>query len=330
MITPSSKAEYIKKSAQSGMPFLTIDVSGRTAAMGSAGSCIAADASAMFFNIAGLAQIQGLDVMVNQTSWIVDSKQYSGAVAYNLGRYGTIGASLVWMDYGDFAETVPYTGIDVDMRKKGYESLGNFSVNEYALGLSYARKISTAFSFGGQVKYAMQDLYHGKKFMIFDPKLGIETESSIKDQVIAFDFGTMYYTGWKDLRFGMSIRNFSRQGKFVDQRFELPLTMTMGVAMDVLSIFMPPENKQHLTLSIDALHPRNWTERLHVGAEYALYDMLYVRGGYKFNYSEESFCGGIGVAKSMGNYGLRLDYAYSDFGGYFGSVHRITLGLNWK
>ncbi len=330
MVAPSDAANYIKKSAQSGMPFLTIDVSGRTAAMGSAGSCIANDASAMFFNVAGLAYVQGLDVMVNQTTWIVDTKQYSGGVAYNMGRVGTFGVSFVWMDYGDFKETVPYSGFDIDKRKKGYEAMGNFNVNEYAVGLSYARKISNSFSFGGQVKYAMEDLYQGKKFLIYDPRLGIEVGSAIKDQVIAFDIGTMYYTGWKDLRFGMSIRNFSRQGKFVDQRYELPLTMTMGVAMDVLSIFMPPENKQHLTVAVDALHPRNWTERVHVGVEYSLFDMLYIRGGYKFNYSEESFCGGIGVSKYMGNYGLRLDYAYSDFGEYFGSVHRLTLGFNWK
>jgi len=326
MTTPSN-AGYIKKMGQSGMPFLTIDVSGRTAAMGSASVCITQDASSMFSNVAGIAQISGLDAMVTQSNWIADIKSYAGAAAYNFGNWGTFGASFVWMDYGDFSETAPYTGSDPTMRNIGYEKLSDFTVSEYALGLSYARKISSQFSFGAQIKYAKEDHF---KSMIYDYRLGKNVMSNNREQVFAFDFATMYYTGWKDLRFGMSIRNFSRQCKFVDQRFELPLTMTMGLAMDVLSIFQPVESKQHLTLAVDWLHPRNWGERVHAGLEYTLFDMLHVRAGYKFNYSEEGLTGGLGVTKAIGNYGLRLDYAYGAFGDFFGSVHRLSVGFSLK
>ncbi len=325
MIVPSNA--YIKKMGQSGMPFLTIDVSGRTAGMGSSSICITQDASSMFSNLAGLAHLKGLDVMVTQTNWIADIKQYAGAAAYNLGNWGTFGASFVWMDYGTFSETAPYTGYDPIKRNIGYEKIGDFTVKEYAIGISYARKISDQFSFGGQVKYAYQDLY---KSMTYDYRLGQNVLSNNRLQAYAFDLGTLYYTGWKDLRFGMSIRNFSRQAKFVDQRFELPLTMSMGMAMDVLSVFLSPENKQKLTLAVDWLHPRNWGERIHTGLEYTLFDMLNVRAGYKFNYSEEGFTGGLGVSKTIGKYGLRLDYAYSDFGDFFGTVHRLSIGFNWQ
>jgi hypothetical protein len=327
MALPSNATEYIDKMSQSGMPFLTIEPNGRTAAMGGAGTCIAEDASAMFANPAGLAMFKGLDVAFGMNNWIADIKQYSGAAAYNFGKWGTFGASFVWMDYGNFTETIPYVGNDPVSQQTGYVTLGNFTVKDYALGLSYARKISNQFSFGAQIKYAYEDLY---KTLVYDRYLGQNVLSNNQEQMYAFDFGTLYYTGWKDLRFGMSIRNFSRQGKFVDQRFELPLTMTMGMAMNVMTVLMPSQEKQKLTLAVDWLHPRNWRERVHVGAEYQLQDMLFVRAGYKFNYSEEGLTAGVGVAKSMGNYGLRLDYSYGAFGDFFGSVNRLTIGISMK
>jgi hypothetical protein len=327
MALPSNASEYIEKMAQSGMPFLTIDVNGRTAAMGSANVCIAQDASAMFANPAGMAMFTGVDVAFSMNNWIADIKQYAGAAAVNLGRWGTLGASLVWMDYGNFTATEPYTGYDLTQRDIGFTILGDFTVKEYALGLSYARKITDQFSFGAQVKIAHEDLYQS---LTYDYRLGQNVLSDNREQVFAVDLGTLYYTGWKDLRFGMSIRNFSRQGKFVDQRFELPLTMTMGLAMNVMTLLAPEQQKSKLTLAVDWLHPRNWGERFHVGAEYSMFDMLFVRGGYKFNYSEEGLTGGLGVCKSMGGYGLRVDYAYGAFGEFFGSVHRLSVGFSLK
>jgi hypothetical protein len=327
MTLPTNATEYIDKMAQSGMPFLTIDVNGRTAAMGSAGVCISEDASAMFANPAGMAMFKGADVAFSMNNWIADIKQYAGAAAYNFGSWGTFGASFVWMDYGTFKGAEPYTGYNLDQRDIGYTLTGDFTVKEYALGLSYARKISSQFSFGGQIKYAYEDLYQS---MIYDYRLGQNVLSNNREQVFAFDFGTLYYTGWKDLRFGMSIRNFSRQGKFVDQRFELPLVMTMGLAMNVMSVLMPDQEKSKLTLAVDWLHPRNWRERVHVGAEFSMFDQLFVRAGYKFNYSEEGLTAGIGVCKGMGDYGLRLDYSYGAFGEFFGSVHRLSVGFSMK
>ncbi len=323
---PTDAKDYIDKMAQSGMAFLSIDVNTRTAGMGSASVCIAQDATSMFSNLAGMAMVNGADVAFSMKNWIADTKQYSGAAAYSLGNWGVFGVSFVWMDYGAFTETAPYTGYDPAKRNVGYEVLGDFNVKEYALGLAYARKISNQFSFGGQIKYAYEDLYHS---MIYDYRLGQNVLSNNREQVFAFDFGTLYHTGWKDLRFGMSIRNFSRQCKFVDQRFELPLTMTMGLAMDVLSIFFD-DAAQHLTLAADWLHPRNWGERVHVGAELQVFDMLYARAGYKFNYSEESLTGGIGVTKSMGDYALRLDYSYGTFGEFFGSMQQFSIGISMK
>ncbi|RMD94844.1 MAG: hypothetical protein D6813_01465, partial [Calditrichaeota bacterium] len=63
-----------------------------------------------------------------------------------------------------------------------------------------------------------------------------------------------------------------------------------------------------------------------VGVEYSYLDILFLRGGYKFNFDEESWALGLGVRFK----GMRLDYSYSDFGDYFNPVHRFTVGFGMK
>jgi len=327
-LTPTSQAEEIKKIAQTGMQFLKLDVGGRSAGMGSANSAITNDVTSMFSNLAGLSFVQGLEVAMNQTNWIADIKHYGGGVAYGFENWGTFGVSLVYMDYGTFRETRPYEGTtDPELMKKGYEDLGEFEVGEYAIGLSYGRRISNQFSIGAQIKYAKQDLFESLMWHEFYQK---ELVVENVETVTAFDFGTLYFTGWKDLRIGMSIRNFSRQGRYVRQRFELPLTFRIGLAMNVMTLLAPEDSQHSLSLALDALHPRDYSERVHLGAEYGLMDILFIRGGYKFNYDEESFSFGVGVDKAFGKYGIKFDYAFSDFGEFFGNVHRVSWGIYMK
>jgi len=317
----------IKKLAQAGMPFLTLDVSGRAAGMGASYVAVGNDATAMFYNLAGLAFVEGFDVMINQTNWLLDTKHYAAGVAYGLGNLGTFGLSVVYMNYGSFTETWPYEGSDPALINQGYETGLDFDIGEYAIGLSYARRLSSKFSVGSQIKYVKQDLYES---LIFHEVEGKEMTVQNEEGIIAFDFGTLYYTGFKDLRFGMSVRNFSQQGRYVKERFELPLSFKLGVAMDVLTLFNTEDTSHKLTLAVDAWHPRDYTERIHIGAEYLLMDVLALRAGYKFNYDEEGLTAGVGVLKSFSNFGIRIDYSYSDFGQFFDAVHRISWSITYK
>jgi len=316
----------VDKLGQTGMPFLKMDVGGRASAM-AAHCAVLNDATAMFSNLAGLAMVDGLDFMVNQTNWIADIKQYAGGVAYGTEKWGVFGLSFVYMDYGTFKETRPYDGTDPVLMNAGYEDLGDFEVGEYAIGLSYARRISSQFSIGGQIKYAKQDLYES---LMYNERLLKEEISQNVESSFAVDFGTLYYTGWQDLRIAMSVRNFSQQERYVRQRFELPLMMNIGVAMDVMPLISGEEGDTKLTVAVDALHPRDYSERMHVGAEFAMKDMLFVRAGYKFNYDEEGLTAGIGLDKMFGNIGIKFDYAYGSFGDFFGEVHRISWGIYMK
>jgi len=106
----------------------------------------------------------------------------------------------------------------------------------------------------------------------------------------------------------------------------LPLTFKIGAAMDVLDLM--GEHGNPLLIAIDAIHPRDYTERIHIGGEYWYNNMIALRAGYKFNYDEEGFSAGIGFQQTIAGVALKLDYAYSDLG-VFDAVSRFSFGISF-
>ena len=308
-LMPSHAA--IKKLAQTGLQFLEIDVSTRAAAMGGAFMMVGNDADAMFYNPAGIAEMQSnMDFVACRTQWIADISYNSGGIVKNFGNVGNFGLSFITSDYGDII------GTRVASTEKGFEETGNLDVGAYAVGLTYARSLTNKFTVGGQIKYVGQQLGEN----LFPDGSTVENKVS----GVAFDFGTMFYPGVKSFRFGMSIRNFSPQLKYQQTSFQLPLTFTIGVAMDVLDLL--GEHNNSLLVAIDAVHPRDYTERMHIGAEYTILNMIALRAGYKFNYDEEGITAGVGLNTDLSGLKLKIGYAYSDFG-VFDNVSRISFGL---
>ena len=304
----------IKKIGQTGLQFLKVDVGARPAAMAGAFMMVGDDASAMFYNPAGIAAMRSTtDLFVSRTEWIVDIKYNAAAIVQNFGNWGNVGVSIISCDYGDII------GTRVAATEAGYEETGPVDVGAYAIGVAYARQLTDKFTLGGHVKYAMQHL--GENLF---------PDDSIVDNKVtglAYDFGTLFYPGFRSFRMGMTIRNFSPQFKYQETAFELPLTFTLSFGMDMFDFLPSLQETQSLVLGLDFVHPRDYTERVHIGAEYWYMDMIALRGGYKYNYDEESISAGVGIKYAIeGGLGLKLDYSYSDLG-VFDAVNRISLGV---
>lgn len=304
----------IKKVAQTGLQFLKVDVGTRAAGMAGSYTQVGDDASAMFYNPAGIAKIATrFDFFVSQTQWIADITYNAAGLVANIGNLGTFGLSYVGADYGDVF------GTRVAATEQGFEDTGLLDVGAYAVGLSYGRQLTDRFTIGGQVKYCFQHL--GDNIL---SKGGVAYDNKVSG--LAYDFGTIFYPGFKSMHIGMTIRNFSPQFKYRQEAFQLPLNFVLGVAMDVMDFL--GEHKNPLIVSVDASHPRDYTERIHMGAEYILMDMVSLRAGYKFNYDEEGLSAGVGFKTNLSGVGVNVGYAYSDFGA-FDTVNRISFGLSF-
>mgnify|MGYP006288984445 CR=1 FL=1 len=301
----------IKKIAQTGLQFLKVDMSARAAGMASAYTMIGNDASSVFYNPAGLTQMESTyDAMFTRTQWIADISYNAGAVAADFGNIGTFGLSFISADYGDIQ------GTRIASNTAGYDLTEKLDVGATAVGLAYARALNNKFTVGGNVKWVSQRLGSN-----------IIDEETVKNEVssVAVDFGTIFYPGYiPSLRLGMNIRNFSGQLVYEEEEFDIPLNFRIGVAFDAFDFFGGSPNNA-LTLSVDALHPKDYTERLHLGAEYMFLNTLAFSAGYKTNYDEEGLTLGFGLNYELAGVRVKADYAWASMG-IFSGINRFTLG----
>ncbi len=78
--------------------------------------------------------------------------------------------------------------------------------------------------------------------------------------------------------------------------------------------------------SVDASHPRDFSEQVFLGGEYTFMKIFSLRGGYSFPNDEQEFTAGVGLRKDFSNYLIGVDYSFTQFG-IFKDVHRITINL---
>ena len=304
----------INKVAQSGYQFLKIDADARAAAMGGAFILVGTGASSMFYNPAGMTeQPVSIDFFSTQTNWLADIGYYSLGVTKKLGNFGVIGFSMQTSDYGSII------GTRVADNTAGFIETGNVEVEALAMGISFAKSLTDRFSVGGQVKFVSQSL--GNTLMPDG------SEKSNKTDGLAYDFGTIYYPGIKSFRFGMGVRNFSKNFKYEDDSFPLPLTFTMGVALDVMDFVGSFGENHNLLVEVDAVHPIDYTERVNMGIEYGFKKIFFLRGGYKFNHDTEGLSLGVGFSIRLIGLMTKLSYSFNDAGS-FSPVNRISIGIS--
>ncbi len=305
-----------KKLAQTGCQFLSVGTDARATAMGEAFTTVEGSSASLFYNPAGMARLnKTLELTASQMKWIADINYIGGSMAIRPfhGRFGVLGVSFMSIDYGDLQGTV------VADNEQGFLDTGDFSPSAYAIGVGYANDLTDRFSVGGQVKYVYQDLTSSVIPLNNEPPY-ITEEKDYHQGVYAFDFGTLYKTGFKSLAFGMCVRNFSREVKYEREGFQLPLTFKVGFSMDVMDLMPEMKNNHSLLLSIDAVHPRDFPEYLNIGGEYIFMKMLALRAGYVTAQDDYGLTAGFGVH----TFGVAIDYSYMPFD-VFDNVNRFTV-----
>ncbi len=305
--------------AQTGMKFLSVSVDPRGASLGNAMTAVEQKSTAIFYNPAGMARIEGGDVFLGQTQFIADISYNAASAAYRT-PIGVFAVSGVFVNYGDIERVVRADNED------GYLVDGSFSPTANAIGLGYARALTDRFSVGGQIKYVTQNL--GTNATAFDDN-GDYVYTSYKKNVMSYDFGILYNTGFRSLSIGMGLRNFSREITYAEFGFELPLAFSIGATVNVLNDFTNIDPNAHrLVLSLDTERPRDYYEQVKVGLEYTLMNTLDVRAGYVYPEDERGLNAGAGIHRNFGELGVSVDFAYTQFGA-FSNVTRFSLGLTF-
>jgi hypothetical protein len=289
--------------------FLKIGVGSRASAMGDAFVAVANDASALYWNPAGLVQFKDDQLLFSHNMWVVDiNHDFVGAV-YHMDETNAFGIAFTALSMQDMPVTTEFQPFGT----------GNyFGFGDIALAVTYSRKMTDQFSFGGTVRYIE------------------ETLDKLKMRGVMIDLGTYYWTGLGTTRFAVAVTNFGNQlapdGQVVLigkrsvsqwQAFSPPTEFRIGFAMEP---YQDEINK--ITASIQLNHPNDNSENLSTGVEYNWKNTFYLRGGYKFNVEEQNFSFGAGVYLPVSIANVTVDYSYSNFV-RLGTAHRfsIILGL---
>ncbi len=317
LMAPSASAQQ-KKLAQTAMKFLSVSVDPRAAALGDAFTAIDHGAASLFYNPGGMAwQESDLDMIVARTQWIAEINYSMAGLSFRpgSGRLGVIGFSFVMVDYGELQETIRF---DND---QGFLDTGTFSPSAWSFGVGYARTLSDRFSVGAQFKWANQFLANSVTGTGDDDDY---VRKKMEEGVLAYDFGVLYRTGFRSLNFAVSARNFAPEITFSEESVALPLTLNIGVSMDLMDLLSHGSGTHEFLLSVDAANPRDFSEQIKVGTEYTFLGTFILRAGYVFPADEQGISFGLGLKQSLGRFGFGADYSYTDFG-IFSNVQRLAI-----
>jgi len=316
----------LKKLGKAGFKFLDVGIGARAAGIAGAYIVNGNSSDAVFFNPAGIAKFDGkFSFSASYTQWIADISYNAASFIYSAGVYGKFGIHFLSPSYPEIEGTA------IADNSQGFIETGRYSISAFSVGLSYARSLTDKFMIGGNINYSTQDL--GGQTVTYvekdsnDQEISKTMKISNDASVISVDFGTIFYPKFTKLPtfgFAMTVRNFSPDVKVQERKFQLPLTYIIGFTADVFDIIGECKKDQRLMVEIDAIHPRDYTERLNVGFEYSYRNMFYLRTGYRFNYDEENVTFGLGYKKGP----LTIDYSYGSFG-VFNNVNRVSFGVRF-
>ncbi len=306
--------------------FLKIGVGSRGTGMGGAFVAHVNDISALYWNPAGIANINSLEVGMSHVNWILDIDHNFLGVVVPLERIGVIGVSFTTLSMGDMEKTTP----DNPNGTGAY-----FSANDLSIGVSYARQLTDRFSVGVTAKFIHESI------------------SFSSASTFAIDAGTQFDTGFHGLRFGVSITNFGgkmtlkgsdqmtkadidevvdgnpmKEARLETEGWPIPLMFRFGLSMDFLN-----SRENRLTCNLDFNDPRDVNPYGTFGAEYGWNDAVFLRGGViyspkEFNedklreYEELELIYDVRLAFGAGvkfqipglKSRVRLDYSYTDLG----------------
>ena len=293
---------FAGSAGSTGMNFLKIEAGAKALGSGGAFSAVADDASAPYWNPAGLSRLRSRQVSLMHLSWFEGINYQFASYAHPIKNHGTAGLSLYYLSSGDVEAYDNY----------GARLQNTVKASDLAAVLSYGAKFY-GVDCGMNIKYLSENLA-GESAVAYAADLGF---------IYGLKTGLNNAAGWigNELKLALAAQNLGTQVKFVKEEYPLPSNYKLGLAQNFLY--------DTLTFSLDANMPADAALSLNAGLDYKLTDWISLRAGYRYKSQtaqydiEPGLVGGIG----LGNEYISVDYAFAPYG-ILGNTHRI--GINYR
>jgi hypothetical protein len=279
--------------AQTGFRFLELGVGGRPSAMGEAYTSIAMDATAVYWNPAGLARMQGIEVSLAHAEWFEGVRhEYVGA-GMRMGRHA-IGGSFS----GVFAGSM-------DRRDGRGRQIGTYGYYDMAAAFSYAYEAHHDIWVGGTLKYLRE---------------GIDQHSG---NGFATDFGFQWATPWEGVMAGAALRHLGPGITVNAEETKLPTVLQGGFSFRRRLL----SSGGTILVSVEARKSREDDTNLLYGADYIFPQGISVQAGYRSGMDSADFSFGARLSRGM----YTFSYAYVPYSDLVdvGDTHRLSLDISF-
>ena len=270
-------------------PFYDRGIGGTAAGLGNAFVSIANDASACFYNPAGLADINKKMLNINyESSFVGNENLVYLAYVHNVSPTTGLGFSFIW---DGIANLQSY---DVNQN-----NTGSYGESVYQVSFSYGHKFTPDIDLGLTVKLFNYSIWN---YTANDFDLDIGTKITIIN----------------NLKYGILLQNMLPLGFTLNTTSEkLPLNIQTGFNYTINKLLIIYEIEKQIVSPFNASSFVN-----HIGARYDFYNYLALNLGYDFNkfyiginlYLENLslFSGTIRAPDDVGNLNFGITYTFKE------------------
>ena len=302
--TSLAKAQIVRTTA---VPFLQIEPDSRAAGMGMTGVGVANNASALYWNPAGLAGQEGAEVTFTHAPWL----PALGAdlfYEYLAGKYAVEGI-------GTFAGHVTYLNLGTQDRTDAQGNLlGEFKSYDLAIGASYGTNIMENLAVGTGLRLIYSNLAAG---------VDVEGQPTRAGVAVGVDVGLLWTPQIGDGKIEPSLGfNLANMGPTIqysdsDQADAIPTNLRFGGAV---SVNLDEFNSITWALDLNKLLVSRNEDGGYdpfyqaIFSSWGAYDVdLNIGDNATENYScdTDATCNSVGVLKQL-TVGTGLEYWYSD------------------
>ncbi|OGU33291.1 MAG: hypothetical protein A2057_00990 [Ignavibacteria bacterium GWA2_35_9] len=301
--------------------FMAIGVGGRALGMGGAFTAVANDVTAGYYNPAGLANLNYPQISLMHSEQFGDLVNYDyGAVAIPYGNDMSFGLSIIRLGVDGIPDTrnALYDAngdgvVDINSDRLDYSKITEFSDQDWAFYLSFAKRHSENFYWGVSVKIIHRDI------------------AEYYANGIGFDIGA-YYSPMENLFVGANIQDVTTtlvawktgRNELISPTAKLGtayrLNILGGTVTPALDLDIRFENRR--SSAYGNLGPISFDS--HLGLEYTFKNLFSIRGGYN---DVKQFTVGAGIKLPK----LNIDYSFARFSqseiDRLPDSHRISLIL---
>ena len=351
VVTFGTTIVHAQGAASTAVPFLLISPGARASATGESGVAIADDASAIFWNPAGLGFQKGMELSLSHSNWLPQFQQSD--LFYEYANFkmsipeidGTIGAALTFLNLGEF-----------ERRDEANNMLGKFKSYELAFTGSYGTRIDEDLSLG----IGLRIIHSSLSQVATANEQGSGTATAV-----AGDLGILYRPSKFELPFldadlgdhfaiGLALSNMGPSITYIDetQSDPLPTTLRLGFAFDLvkeeynrltwttdmtkLIIHRSGDKASSFFTALGKTQLSDWNSyTLGTGIEYWYSDFVALRFGFFHedpNWGNRRFLTfGAGVRYEI--YGFDFSYISTDISSErspLADTLRFTLSILWE